>query len=92
MSVLEIAFKNVDYDIQLNLVVTAKDNLTPSAADVAEISCRADTMKKYRAKLSEVEGLLEQYKNLLGKDYLALKSVKGSLLQMDETLSRRFIR
>ena len=90
MSMLDIALKQADYAIVITSLGTGTTNLIPSTAEVPEITCRAETMIKYRKKLSELEALLEQYKALLEKDKAALLSVMSNMVQMDAVLAGRF--
>ena len=91
-STFDITIKQMIYRSVLDSLKTNTANLTPSTADIPEVVCRADTMIKYREKLSELEALLEQYKALLQKDYVSMKSVENNMLQMDDLIAGRFLR
>jgi len=90
MSAFDIALRIDPYDIALNQLQSGTANVTPSTADVPEISCQADTMKKYREKLSELEVLLEEYKVLLQKDHIAMKSVQSNMVSLDGAIAGRY--
>ncbi len=87
MSSYDISLNHAIYEAALSSLKTGTENLTPPTTDVAAIVCQADTMIKYREKLSEIEAVLEQYKALLQRDQTALVSVQSNFVKMDGVLA-----
>ena len=85
----EISIVQDQYEANLALLRSSNENLTPSTVDVSEISCQAEAMRLYRAKLFDTEILLEAFKRLVQKDCSALHSVQDNMVMTDYVLSGR---
>ena len=64
-------------------------NVTPSTAEIPDVTSHSEVMVKYRGRLSEIEGLLSLYVALLHKDLNSFHSTGQSLITSDATLGRR---
>ena len=84
----KISVKQSDYKMALLSLGAGINSLEPSVADVAEIACESDTMKRYHEALSVLGALVGQYKALLGKDRSDLESLFASLERVDQWAAR----
>jgi hypothetical protein len=80
----DIAVSIAPFEAALTLLGIALTNVSPSTAEVAEISSQAATMRAYRERLTDIQALLEQYLGLLERDKAALGIALESLIEADQ--------
>ena len=78
-----------EYQRTLARIGRSISNLTPCTSDVPQVISQAETMRKYREILSEIEKLLIDYKLLLERDKSAIGDVEAAMVERDRLLAER---